>query len=84
METYRVDPNDRGFLSGNNSVFGYADLHKGSDDLYFTESGKIVIKEVLGAEVCGIIDVVLEDYYGESLSIKGSFRARQLPQNLSL
>ena len=83
-KTYRVDSDNKGFISGYNAVFGYADLHQDSSDLYFTESGRISITKSAGEEVYGKIDIELKNGHGESMIIKGHFRARPLPPRMSL
>jgi hypothetical protein len=83
-DTYRVDPESRGFMNGYGSVFGYADLRGGSPSLYFTESGSISIIATGPKEVSGNINMVLDDGSGNSIHLEGSFRALPLPSNLSL
>jgi hypothetical protein len=82
-DTYRVDPESRGFMNGFGSVFGYADLRGDSPSLYFTESGRISILETGPEEVSGNIDMVLDDGSGNSIHLEGSFRASPLPSKLS-
>ena len=83
MDTYKVDPESRGFMNGFGSVFGYADLRGDSPSLYFTESGRISIIATGPEEVSGNIDMVLDDGSGSSIHLEGSFRASPLPSNLS-
>lgn len=82
-DTYKVDPESRGFMNGFGSVFGYADFRGDAPSLYFTESGKISITTTGPEEVSGNIDMVLDDGSGNSIQLEGSFRASPLPANLS-
>lgn len=82
-DTYWVDPENRGFMNGFESVFGYADLRDVSPSLYFTESGSISIVETSPGEVSGSIDLVLDNGSGASIHLEGDFRALPLPSNLS-
>ncbi len=82
-ETYWVDQDNRGFMNGFESVFGYADLSDVSPSLYFTESGSISIVETSPGEVSGSIDLVLDNGSGGSIHLEGDFRALPLPSNLS-
>jgi len=83
-DTYKVDPESKGFMNGFGSVFGYADLRGDAPSLYFTESGRISIIATGPEEVSGNIDMVLDDGSGNSIHLEGSFRALPLPSNLSL
>ena len=84
MEEYRVDPDNKGFMNGFGSVFGYADLRGDTSSLYFTESGNISITATSPEEVSGNVDVVLDDGSGNSIHLEGAFRELPLPSVLSL
>jgi hypothetical protein len=84
LDKYWVDHENKGFMNGFGSVFGYADLRGTNPSLYFTESGSIAIIATSPEEVSGNIDMVLDDGSGNSIHLEGSFRALPLPSNLSL
>lgn len=84
-DTYRVDQEARGFINGNGSVYGYADLHRDDSGLYFAEFGSISIGEGSGEEeVSGNLDIVMDDGSGGTIRLKGGFNARKLPSNIKL
>jgi hypothetical protein len=84
-DTYRVDPNGRGFMNGFGTVYGYADLHTDEGKLYFTESGSISIGETMvGEEVVGNLEIVMDDGSGGTIRLEGDFKARRLPPSIKL
>ncbi len=77
-DQYRVESTKDEFLSSLGTVFGYADLVKENNALYFTESGSISISASSMEEVAGDMNMLLMDENGRSMRLKGRFNARPL------
>ncbi|EAR16384.1 MULTISPECIES: hypothetical protein [Robiginitalea] len=77
-EQYSVESTKDEFLSSLGTVFGYADLVKEKNTLYFTESGSISISASSFEEVAGNMNMLLMDENGRSMRLKGRFNARPL------
>lgn len=83
-KSYRVDPEQKGFMNGFEKVFGYADLKGETPSLFFTRSGKLEILRADPGLVSGRLEMDLDDGHGHILRLKGSFKAQPLPSSLSL
>ena len=83
VKTYEVGNEKSSFLSGVDAVFGYADLREESS-LYFTESGEISILVASEGEISGKIEILMNDGRGKTFNLKGSFRARPMPEDLKI